>query len=41
VIDREEIKRLRFDEKLGATEIAKQLGISRPSVYRVLSEMAA
>lgn len=41
VIDREEIRRLRFDEKMGATAIARQLGISRPSVYRVLGEMAA
>jgi DNA invertase Pin-like site-specific DNA recombinase len=40
-IDREEIRRLRFDEKMGATAIAKQLGISRPSVYRVLGELAA
>ena len=40
-IDREEIRRLRFEEKMGATAIARQLGISRPSVYRVLGEMAA
>jgi DNA invertase Pin-like site-specific DNA recombinase len=40
-IDREEIRRLRFVEKLGATAIARQLGISRPSVYRVLGETAA
>lgn len=40
-IDREEIRRLRFVEKLGATAIAKQLGISRPSVYRVLGESAS
>lgn len=41
VIDREEIRRLRFDDNLGATTIARQLGISRPSVYRVLGELAA
>jgi len=40
-IDREEIRRLRVDEKLGATAIARQLGISRPSVYRILGEMTA
>ena len=40
-IDREEIRRLRFEEKMGATAIAKQLGISRPSVYRILGETAA
>ncbi len=41
VIDREAIRRLRFVEKMGATAIARQLGISRPSVYRVLGEPAA
>ena len=41
VIDREAIRRLRFVEKMGATAIARQLGISRPSVYRVLGELDA
>ncbi|MEL7224047.1 MAG: recombinase family protein [Cyanobacteria bacterium J06576_12] len=36
-IDVDEVKRLRDEEGLGATEIAKQLGIVRTSVYRVLS----
>lgn len=35
-IDVGEVKRLR-DEGLGATEIARQLGIARTSVYRVLN----
>ena len=35
-IDPLEIKRLKEDEGLGATEIAKQLGIARTSVYRAL-----
>lgn len=33
-INRDEIKRLREVEKLGATEIAQRLGIGRASVYR-------
>jgi DNA invertase Pin-like site-specific DNA recombinase len=41
VIDREEVRRLRFVEKLGATAIARKMGISRPSVYRVLGEAVA
>ena len=35
-IDPLEIKRLKEDEGLGATEIAKRLGIARTSVYRAL-----
>ncbi|TBX29099.1 recombinase family protein [Nioella sediminis] len=35
-IDVEEVKRLRDEEGLGATEIAKRLGIARTSVYRAL-----
>lgn len=35
-IDEAEVRRLRDQEKLGATEIAKQMGIARTSVYRVL-----
>ena len=35
-IDEAEVRRLKLQEKLGATEIAKQLGIARTSVYRVL-----
>lgn len=34
-IDRAEVERLRLSEKLGATEIARRLGIGRASVYRV------
>jgi DNA invertase Pin-like site-specific DNA recombinase len=37
-IDVEEVKRLRDEEGLGATEIAKRLGIARTSVYRALKE---
>lgn len=33
-----EVQRLRIEEKLGATEIARRLGIGRASVYRVLSK---
>ena len=36
-IDAEEVRRLSDDEGLGATEIAKRLGIARTSVYRVLT----
>lgn len=36
-IDPAEVRRLRTDEKLGATEIAERLGIGRASVYRVLA----
>lgn len=35
-IDVEAVKRMRDDEGLGATEIARALGIARTSVYRVL-----
>jgi len=35
-INVEEVKRLRDQEGLGATEIAKHMGIARTSVYRVL-----
>ena len=35
-IDVEEVKRLRDQEGIGATEIARMLGIARTSVYRVL-----
>ncbi len=33
-----EVKRLRDDEGMGATEIARRLGIARTSVYRVLQD---
>lgn len=36
-IDFAEIKRLRAEDKLGATEIARRLGVGRASVYRALS----
>ncbi len=35
-IDPAEVYRLYVDEKIGATAIARQLGIGRASVYRVL-----
>lgn len=35
-IDAKQVKRLRQSEGKGATEIAKELGISRTTVYRVL-----
>ncbi len=35
-IDVAEVRRLREDEKLGASTIARRLGIGRASVYRVL-----
>lgn len=37
-IDVTEVQRLHIEEKLGATEIARQLGIGRASVYRVLAK---
>ena len=36
-IDPAEVRRLRTEEKLGATAIAERLGIGRASVYRVLA----
>jgi DNA invertase Pin-like site-specific DNA recombinase len=36
-VDTAEIKRLRNDEKLGASEIARRLGIGRATVYRALA----
>jgi DNA invertase Pin-like site-specific DNA recombinase len=36
VIDAAEVLRLSHDERLGAAEIARRLGIGRASVYRVL-----
>lgn len=36
-IDEKEIHRLRFEEKLRPTDIARQLGIGRASVYRAIS----
>lgn len=36
-IDPIEIQRLRHEEKLGATEIARRLGVGRASVYRALA----
>ncbi|EAA1980421.1 recombinase family protein [Salmonella enterica subsp. enterica serovar Java] len=35
-IDREEVRRLRVDEKMGPSAIARRMGISRASVYRIL-----
>lgn len=37
-IDADEVRRLRDLEGMGATEIAKKLGIARTSVYRVVTE---
>jgi DNA invertase Pin-like site-specific DNA recombinase len=37
VIDPREVRRLRAEEKLGPTDIARRLGIGRASVYRVLA----
>ncbi len=39
-IDAAEVQRLRDDEKLGPTAIARRLGIGRASVYRVLGTQA-
>lgn len=36
-IDTTEVQRLRLEEKLGATEIARRLGVGRASVYRALA----
>ena len=37
-IDAVEVRRLRLEEKLGPAAIARQLGIGRASVYRVLGK---
>jgi DNA invertase Pin-like site-specific DNA recombinase len=37
-VDMLEIRRLREEQKLGATEIARRLGIGRASVYRALAK---
>jgi DNA invertase Pin-like site-specific DNA recombinase len=37
-VDLHAIRRLREEQKLGATEIARQLGIGRASVYRALAK---
>lgn len=37
-IDPAEVQRLRVEEKLGATEIARRLGVGRASVYRALAQ---
>lgn len=39
LIDEHEIIKLHQEENLGATRIAKQLGIARASVYRALNKM--
>ena len=36
-IDPAKVQRLRVEEKLGATEIARRLGVGRASVYRALA----
>jgi DNA invertase Pin-like site-specific DNA recombinase len=40
-IQPDEVRRLKDEEKLGASEIATRLGIGRASVYRVLKEAMA
>ena len=40
-IQPDEVRRLKHEENLGASEIATRLGIGRASVYRVLRERAA
>jgi hypothetical protein len=37
-IDDSEIQRLRFEENLRPTEISRQLGIGRTSVYRAIAK---
>ena len=37
-INEDEVRRLKNNEGMGATAIAKHLGIARTSVYRVLKE---
>ncbi len=37
-IDVDEVRRLKDEEGLGATEIAKRLNLARSSVYRVLAQ---
>ena len=39
-IDAAEVRRLRDEEKLGATAIARRIGVGRASVYRVLGMKA-
>jgi DNA invertase Pin-like site-specific DNA recombinase len=40
-IDRAEVQRLRFEEKLGPAAIARRLKIGRASVYRILGRHKA
>jgi len=40
-IDVAEVRRLKEEEKLGASAIARRLGIGRASVYRVLDTPSA
>jgi DNA invertase Pin-like site-specific DNA recombinase len=40
-IQPDEVRRLKDEEKLGASEIARRLGIGRASVYRVMREAMA
>ncbi|NDH68124.1 MAG: recombinase family protein [Gammaproteobacteria bacterium] len=39
-IDAAEVRRLRIDEKMGATEIARYLKIGRSTVYKILNQSA-
>ncbi|MEC5161358.1 MULTISPECIES: helix-turn-helix domain-containing protein [unclassified Janthinobacterium] len=38
-VDPVEVQRLRVEAKLGATEIARRLGVGRASVYRALARL--
>jgi DNA invertase Pin-like site-specific DNA recombinase len=35
-----EVRRLRFEEGMGVTEIGRRLGISKPTVYKALQSLS-